>query len=152
MGIKPRNPMSEIHARMEKAKLEVEKATLATMIKLGEQAVKHAKSVPASVGFRDQTGNLRSSIGYSVYLNGKQMQSSFSGTQEGVANGTEYCREVAADYPTGWLLVVVAGMEYAIKVESRGKDVLSSAENLVWLKMPGELERLKAAIKRAKFQ
>ncbi|MBW6491952.1 MAG: hypothetical protein K0B15_12245 [Lentimicrobium sp.] len=148
MGLTPKGSVNELRRRMAVAKQNIEFATLLRLQKLGEIAVAHAKSVPPEIGFRDQTGNLRSSMGYAVYLNGQIQTKTFSGTAEGVAKGTEVCQAVALNYPTGWLLVVVAGMSYALKVESRGRDVLSSAESLVWSRMPGELEKLKNEVKR----
>lgn len=121
--------------------------------KLGEEAVAHAKSVPPEIGFGDVTGNLRSSIGYSIYLNGRLMSQSFNGkTAEGVQKGHSYADAISKQYPTGWLLVVVAGMSYAIEVESRGRDVLSSAENLVFLKMPSEIEKIQRSMRKTSIQ
>jgi hypothetical protein len=151
MGLKAKGSISDLRKRMEAAKRNVETATLLRLQKLGEKAVKHAKSIPPETGFRDQTGNLRSSMGYAVYLNGNLKTQSFDGDNEGIQKGAEHCKAVALDYPSGWLLVVVAGMEYALAVESRGRDVLTSAEQLVWKEMPGEMQKLSNAIKRAKL-
>ena len=152
MGLRSKGSVEEIRKQLNEAKARVEAATLLRLQKIGEKAVAHAKSVPPEAGFMDRTGNLRSSIGYAIFLNGVLLTQSFTGTQEGVQNGLEHCKAVAFDYSQGWLLVVVAGMEYALAVESRGKDVLTSAEALVWAAMPGELERLKNSIKRMKIK
>jgi len=41
--------------------------------------------------------------------------------------GAQLIDELAAQYPKGMILVVVAGMEYAAAVESKGYDVISGA-------------------------
>ena len=148
MGLRSAGSINFFREKVNAAKLNIETATLLRLQRLGEMAVAHAKSVPPESGFMDRTGNLRSSIGYAVYLNGSLKTKNFSGTGEGVNQGIEVCNDVAKDYPTGWLLVVVAGMEYALAVESRGRDVLTTAEQLVQQLMPIELEKLRNAVKR----
>ena len=65
--------------------------------------------------------------------------------------GMMLAREVAGKYPRGFVLVVVAGMEYAVDVESRDRDVLSSAEHLAEEKLPGLLKQIDSKVKK-KFQ
>ena len=45
---------------------EVEGQIIESLCRVGEEAVKLAKLIPPERGFNDQTGNLRSSIGYVV--------------------------------------------------------------------------------------
>lgn len=74
----------------------------------------------------DDTTNLRNSIGYVIYRNGVRVEgntgSKASSTVLKIAN------KRAKDTPSGYVLVVVVGMNYAAYVESRGYDVLSSTE------------------------
>lgn len=50
---------------------------------------------------------------------------------EGSKQGIEYAREIASQYPKGLVLVVVAGMEYASFVNTKGFDVLDTAESYI---------------------
>lgn len=81
----------------------------------------------------DQTGNLRSSIGYAIYSYGqKQIESTFDsilGGQEGSQKGRKMVADLASKYSDTYALVVVAAMEYADFVEAiESKDVLASTE------------------------
>ena len=84
-------------------------------------------------GFNDQTGNLRSSIGFIILYNGEVVHENFElsprGTdkQEGLAAGKRYAEEAGATVQTGWGIITVAGMEYASWVEARGYDVITGS-------------------------
>ena len=119
---------------------------------LGEMCVKHAREIPALQGFADQTGNLRSSIGYVVFKDGKVLHEGYEVVKqgsEGARKGKELAQKAARKHPKGLLLVVTAGMDYALAVESRGKDVLTSAEQLAAKELPRMLEQLKININQA---
>ena len=118
---------------------------------LGEKCVNHARQIDKTIGFEDQTGNLRSSLGYVIYLNGKPVGENFEkvrGGNEGLEKGKKLAKEIAGDYPRGFLLVVVAGMEYAVYVEANNRDVLTSAEHLAEKKLPEMLKQIDDKIKR----
>ena len=92
-------------------------------------------------GFYDLTGNLRSSIGFEVQKDKKTIEKNFAKTKngsEGYSKGMQKAKEIANKY-NGWVLTIVAGMDYAVLVESKGYDVISSS---VWLK-----EKVKSQIK-----
>lgn len=128
--------------------------------RLGELCVAQARNVPASIGFHDQTGNLRSSIGYMVFVDGVAVhKSTFEQVQpameheEGVVYnggkvGEDYCRQIG-EGTKDVCLVVVAGMNYAEHVESKGRDVITSAEHFAEKKLPGMLAELIGNIKKA---
>lgn len=108
-----------------------------TLTRLGEECVIKIKDRSGEESWFDQTGNLRSSIGYAVYVEGKtfiesefnQIKDGFSGTQE----GRRMIEELAKTYANTYALVVVAGMSYAEYVEAmENKDVLASTE--LWAK------------------
>lgn len=104
---------------------------------LGEQSVTRIRDRSGDDSWFDQTGNLRSSIGYAIYGEGRKIiESTFdvvkSGSQ-GAAEGKRMIDELAAKYAETFALVVVAGMEYADAVEAReNKDVLATTE--IWAK------------------
>lgn len=85
-----------------------------------------------SPGFNDRTGNLRSSIGYLIMKDGELVTDDFEESQRGTdkttgrSKGLEYAKEVSVSMK-GYLLVVVAGMEYAMYVEGLGYDVITGS-------------------------
>ena len=106
----------------------------------GEMFVKYARE---SGTYFDHTGNLRSSIGYVVVKSGTLYSENFEkqnvGTDgdEGVKKAKKLARELANTYNTGWVLIGVAGMEYAVYVEAmESKDVITAAniKTEEWLK------------------
>ena len=119
---------------------------------LGEMCVTHARSIPAEVGFMDDTGNLRSSIGYMVFLDGVAVHESFEQVKEGsegVKTGKILAEKIGDRFKNGVCLVVTAGMNYAIHLESKGRDVLTSAELLAKKELPVMVAELKKNIKTA---
>lgn len=115
---------AELH-RIKEAAMEVAMRRLSA---IGEQAVIYARqSHPKD--YTDRSGNLRSSIGYVVLREGRKVVGGVpSGTPEGTAAARELLDKIAAQHPHGLVLIVVAGMRYAVYVEAREKDVLSGAE------------------------
>lgn len=97
---------------------------------VGEQCITEARN---GGRYEDQTGNLRSSIGYAVLMNGQVIQSDsvdkIKNGDEGVSEGLQYLQErVRKASKKGVCLIVIAGMNYAEYVEAKGYVVLSSAE------------------------
>lgn len=134
---------------------QVDKMQVDLLQELGEKCVAHAKAIPAEIGFTDQTGNLRSSIGYVVFRNGVAIHRSYEAVQsggEGVRAGMELAEKVGAKYKSGLALVVTAGMDYALCLEARGRDVLTSAEMLAKWELPRMTAELKNSITKAMKQ
>ena len=131
---------------------EVERQIIESLCRVGEEAVKLAKLIPPERSFRDQTGNLRSSIGYVVVKDGKPVNVSFGavkGGHAGVNEGQRLALQVGSGYTDGYALVVVAGMNYAVHVESKGRDVLTSAEKYVEKEIAKELADLVTNVQNA---
>ena len=129
MGIKQVTPEAAIIAQLN-AFVEKKTKELINMLQYcGESAVRYARE---NGTYKDRTGNLRSSVGYLIVENGKEITHSefntVGGGAEGSANGLEYAREIAAANQKGIVLIVVAGMNYATYVERRGYDVLSGSQ------------------------
>jgi hypothetical protein len=117
---------------------------------LGEMCVNHARSIPKEQGFEDQTGNLRSSIGYMVFVDGVAIHSFYNQVKEGstgVKAGEALAKKIGQDQ-TGVCLVVTAGMNYALYLETKGRDVLTGAEHVAERELPRILEKLVANIQR----
>lgn len=92
---------------------------------IGEQFVNEAR---AKGTYTDRTGNLRSSIGYLILHNGEVVDQNFQGSQEdGVSKARNFASDLAGEYPDGFVLIGVAGMEYAAAVESKGYDVITGS-------------------------
>lgn len=118
---------------------------------LGEMCVNHARSIPKDKGFEDQTGNLRSSIGYMVFVDGVAVHSFYNQVEEGstgVKAGEALAKKIGQDQ-MGVCLVVTAGMNYALYLEAKGRDVLIGAEHLAERELPRMLEKLIANIQHA---
>ena len=89
--------------------------------KVGLDTVKAIRTSEVSYWI-DQTGNLRSSIGYLIVKDGRIISENFELVngrgQEGLAKGRSFADELASQYPSGYALIIVAGMEYAAYVEN----------------------------------
>ena len=83
--------------------------------------------------YKDQTGNLRSSIGYIIAKNGEVVAENFTESEKGTDKttgkykGRRLAEEVSLSHSGGYVLVGVAGMEYAAAVEAKGYEVVSGA-------------------------
>lgn len=151
MGIEAQFTKEDVQERFDAFLLKIQKQQIKRLLYLGEKCVAHARSIPKEQGFEDQTGNLRSSIGYAVFVDGVAIHSFYeavSGGTAGVKAGQELATKVG-EQTSGVCLVVTAGMNYALYVESRGRDVIASAEQLAERELPRMLEKLVDNIKRA---
>lgn len=97
---------------------------------VGEQCIIEARD---SGDYTDQTGNLRSSIGYAVVWDGKVVQrdciDKVKKGDKGVSEGNDYLSKcIKKARKKGIVLIVTAGMNYAEYVEAKDYNVLSSAE------------------------
>lgn len=84
---------------------------------VGERFVNDARD---NGEYEDQTGNLRASIGYAVLENG-------SVRKDGISDLGESRELVESVTDDGFVLIGVAGMEYAAAVESKGYDVITGS-------------------------
>ena len=151
MGIKANFTRQDIEKRFNAFLNEVERKQIARLKMLGEMCVKHARDIPPSQGFQDQTGNLRSSIGYMVFKDGVAVHGAYNQVMqgsEGTKTGEALARKVG-EASKGICLVVTAGMNYALHVESTGRDVITSAEHLAQRELPRMLEELVSNIEHA---
>jgi hypothetical protein len=149
MGLEPRFTQAQIKARIDSFIKVIEKRSIERLQYLGEQCVAKARS---NGDYMDQTGNLRSSVGYIVFKNGVALHVSFEQTGSGLKGkneGKTIAIKAGSKYKEGICLVVVAGMNYALAVESRGRDVLTSTELFAKQEMPRMLAELKMNINSA---
>ena len=151
MGISANFNINDIDATFKALLAEVDRQLIESLTRVGEEAVKLAKMIPPERGFKDRTGNLRSSIGYAVLVDGKPVNVAFAavkGGHAGVNEGQRLALQVGSK-TEGYALVVVAGMNYAVHVESKGRDVLTSAEKFAEKEVAKHLADLVTNIKNA---
>lgn len=151
MGIRMTTKLSEVHDMLMREAERVERLTIRALSKLGEQCVTKIRDRAGDKSWYDQTGNLRSSVGYVIAHNKNIIQySTFNQVKqgsEGVKTGKDLAKELAKRYSNNYVLIVVAGMNYAEFVEARGnKDVLASTELWAREQVPLMLEKLKRQI------
>ena len=101
------------------------------LLQLAEDAVTHAKQ---NKGYRDRTANLKNSISFALYYDGElvtmhpgmiPLPEEAPKEHRGVETNLEaYAGEDGVVKPTGYSLVIVAGMEYGAYVEQKGYNVL----------------------------
>ncbi|WP_418671317.1 hypothetical protein [Barnesiella intestinihominis] len=151
MGIRMTTKLSEVHDMLMREAERVERLTIRALSKLGEQCVTKIRDRAGDKSWYDQTGNLRSSVGYVIAHNKNIIQySSFNQVKqgsEGVKTGKDLAEELAKKYSNNYVLIVVAGMNYAEFVEAMdNKDVIASTELWVKEQVPLMLEKLKKQI------
>lgn len=151
MGIRMTTKLSEVHDMLMREAERVERLTIRALSKLGEQCVTKIRDRAGDKSWYDQTGNLRSSVVYVIAHNKNIIQySTFNQVKqgsEGVKTGKDLAKELAKRYSNNYVLIVVAGMNYAEFVEAMdNKDVLASTELWAREQVPLMLEKLKRQI------
>lgn len=148
MGIRLETADREIGRAIEAEIRKMDAEIRRVLSYAGELAVAHARSLPSPdvTGLRkseikphqphyiDWTANLRSSIGYVLAVRGRVTDrggfSAQGGGTEGARLGLRTAKRAARAFPTGYALIVTAGMEYASYVTDKGYDVIESAEHV----------------------
>lgn len=151
MGIKLVTSESVIHDAILKEMDRVNRLTLRALSYLGEKCVIEARDRSPEESWIDRTGNLRSSIGYVIASEGEIIKYSdftvVKNGSEGPETGKTLAEEIARKYRSGYVLVVVAGMNYAEYVEAMdNKVVLASAELFARQQLPSMMQKLKSQI------
>lgn len=136
---------------LNRAASKLQENVLKALSKLGDESVVRIRNRSAKESWVDHTGNLRSSIGFAVYEQGRKfMESAFAQVlagSYGSTKGKKMVNNLAKEYSKVYALVVVAGMEYAGEVEALdSKDVLASTR--IWATSVVE-QRVKTAIDAA---
>ena len=146
MGIKARYTQSDIDNMFLVRLRRIDSAVIARLQQIGETFVNNAR---ANGDYGDVTGNLRSSIGYVIVKNGKKIFGSDFGVvkngRDGQMKGKAHIATLISQFQKGYVLIAVAGMDYAAAVESKGKDVLTASSNIA-------KKQLRVAIREFKKQ
>lgn len=126
MPIKQLTPKSEIKNCVLPQFYKIRTQIVMRLAQIGEECVKSARN---DGDYKDRTGNLRSSIGYIIIDEGNPVfLSGFGNITEGAAEGQKFANELATRHNTGTVLCVVAGMNYAVYVAAKGRNVIDSSE------------------------
>lgn len=150
MPIRRKTSMDSIRRYIDTKLKQKEASIIRNLGRLGEMCVNAARDTDT---YKDQTGNLRSSTGFVLIKDGVIItQSGFESKagkkgsgEKGSGVGESFAKELISSDGTGYVLIVVAGMNYAAYVEASGRDVLTSAEQLAIKEMPKILRKLKLA-------
>ncbi|MGQ2091715.1 hypothetical protein ACQ1R0_05860 [Ornithobacterium rhinotracheale] len=126
--------MDEIRKNLNAVKQEVDYNVFRILRRVGEKCVTEAKD---NGNYQNITHNLRNSISYAIIKNGLVVERNAVRPESNKA-----IDDVAMKYPRGYVLVVVAGMNYALYVESKGYNVLSTAEQLAEREVPRLLNEI----------
>lgn len=165
MPLKPRFNKADIDAELARMKAKVDQVIQNEVVALGFRAANHARE---QRGYTDRTGNLVNSTGFIVLKDGVDIFENFVETYRGAETvkdengqvipknglevGRDYAGEIAADFRStkGWVLIVVAGMEYASNVEKEhGRNVLGATELFIKSEWPKMIQRLVTVINNA---
>lgn len=129
-GMTPLFTTSQLDRWFEHFQSKAEDKMLVFLQAGGEKFIEVARR---SGSYKDQTGNLRSSIGYIIAKDGEVVKENFvesdkgSDKTTGKHKGRRLAEEVSLSHAGGYILVGVAGMEYAAAVEAKGYEVISGA-------------------------
>lgn len=138
MGIKPRFTVQDIKKALNKDLQNIENGILRIMKRAGDKFVTDARlKVNISGAFpkgkyRDRTANLRNSIGYFILIDNEVVLESGGGSIGHMA-----ARATLKKLPpkSGYRLVGVAGMEYASYLESKGYNVITSQQEVLFVNL-----------------
>jgi hypothetical protein len=145
----PKFSVVEIKRAMARKLALIEEAIVLRLTRTGERFVKNARNVNT---YKDQTGNLRSSIGYVVLKNGEQVSENFKAGKgkEGVDKAKALVAELVDKYPRGYVLICVAGMDYAAAVESKGYDVITGSSKIAEQELKKAMKELSDKLGKGK--
>lgn len=152
-GFKANFTSKQVHSTFAEYSLRIHQAMVTMLQYIGEECVTIAREQGT---YNDRTGNLRNSIGYVLMRNGDIINQNFeervaskvvdAANGKGILEGQALAQELAKRFSSGYALIVVAGMHYAYYVETRGYDVLDSAERNAMQRVPILVKQLKKQI------
>ncbi|MDH6308038.1 hypothetical protein M2451_002557 [Dysgonomonas sp. PFB1-18] len=140
MGIEYTSGKGKISSAVMAFQKRLETATVYLLKYLGESLVKYAKE---QHNYTDQSGNLTNSMGYVIVQNSTPIH--FGGLNqpgEGADAGLKVAMKLAAETPSSFSLIIVAGMNYAAYVEAKGYNVILPAELKAKAEFPAAMSKL----------
>lgn len=107
-----------VQAAIERTRLIV----IDRLTEIGRESVEIARSLPSTgKTYHNRTGRLHDSIGFMITENGTPVVENF------ISDEGRKCAQALIDRSEGFVLIIVAGAEYAMDIHVRGYDVLDSA-------------------------
>ncbi|HZF64200.1 MAG TPA: hypothetical protein VEZ55_06945 [Chitinophagaceae bacterium] len=147
VSLKPKFKKADIERIVLERMMRIESAVLMRLQRVGENFITNARNLGE---YTDQTGNLRSSKGYVVLRNGVQYANGgfeqVKGGSAGKIAGNAALSEAMQKFPTGLVLICVAGMDYAAAVEAKGKDVLTGSSLIATQELKKALKEISRKI------
>lgn len=137
---------SSIRNKLIKAREGIINSIIQELAFIGEECVRIARQ---KGNYNDITGNLRSSIAYVVLRDGETVingsiedfRKNIKSEVNGIDEGQKLLEKLKTQFPSGLVLIVCAGMNYAYYVEYvHDRDVLASSK-LVAESMMKDLKR-----------
>jgi len=130
MDIKAKFSISDLQKALKQEYEKIEKAAISRLTRIGRLFVAAGR---ANGEYMNHTYNLRSSVAFAISKDGViilQDYRQYGNGSEGLNKAKALMDDVASSNGTGVALIVVAGEDYAIYVESKGKDVLTGSSQL----------------------
>lgn len=151
-------PTNDIEKQLMTYFANIRGALIYAFSEAADDVINNIKLDAGRGGFRkyqDQSGNLTSSVGFALVENGVVLHEStfepiMPTAQEGADAGRNYLHQVAAQYPHGISVIVVAGMNYAAYVEAKGLGGMRTGEIALRERIDEILEGLIAELKAKK--
>lgn len=168
MAITMRSSPDDFRRNMEEKYNQIMQDIAEALFRTCTNAVNRARSTNT---YKDQTNNLRSSIGFVIYYNGqllfRDFQTGGTGTggggevsfntkegqevtftakvgdtsgQKGLLQGEGLANKIVQKYTSGFVAVIVAGMDYALFVEAKGFDVITGSTLAIGEDLKTQLE------------
>lgn len=146
MGIKPRFRYSDIEKELNADLIAIERNIIRILKRCGEEFVTDAKNglnISSSAfpkgDYKDQTANLRSSIGFFILRDNEVIHEKLEGTGQGTSAALSALRNRQSG--SGYRLIGVAGMDYASYLESKGYNVISSQQETTLVNLGNRLKK-----------
>lgn len=135
MGMRLVTPRAQIQNEINQSVDEWLTTLLDRLVTLGEYCYSEAIN---KITYTHRTGNLGSSTGYLVLRDGQiYAEGGFhqiigpdrnDTTEDGTLIGRSYAESLIPEYSRGYVMLFVAGMNYASYVEAKGYNVITSGE------------------------
>lgn len=150
MAIKARFTPADVERMIREKADRIDKAILSRLQYIGEKFVNNARK---NHTYLDQTGNLTSSIAYIILKDGSRKKDNYkksekgSGGERGLTAAKAMIEELKVKFPKGYVLICVAGMDYAASVESKGKDVITASSIAAKKDLENAVKSFKSTLK-----
>jgi hypothetical protein len=146
MDLIPRFNNNSIRGYVQKHIDRIEAAVIEYMKNRGEDFVTEARNQPsARPYYMDDTSNLRNSIGFYIYKGNTKIEEDFTEDGEGKSNADQMIGEMQREN-NSFYLYGVAGMEYALKLESLGYNVITNQATKIITLLEGDFNSLESKL------